>query len=68
MRDYVIGGYQCHMAAKASVLVDEDHDKLLTLYWLPKLLKRPCTSRLLLIQVRVLLVSRLYFNFLSHCH
>ena len=34
-----------HMAAKFGVFVDEDHSKLPTLYWLPKLHKRPYKSR-----------------------
>ena len=29
------------MVAKLGVFVDADHCKVLTLYWLPKLLKRP---------------------------
>ena len=29
------------MAAKFGLFVDEDHSKLSTLYWLPKLHKRP---------------------------
>ena len=33
------------MAAKFGLFVDEDHSKLLTLYWLPKLHKRPYKSR-----------------------
>ena len=33
------------MAAKFGVFVDEDHSKLPTLYWLPKLHKRPYKSR-----------------------
>ena len=33
------------MAAKFGVLVDEDHSKLPSLYWLPKLHKRPYKSR-----------------------
>ena len=32
------------MAAKFGVFVDEDHSKLPTLYWLPKLHKRPYKS------------------------
>ena len=35
----------CHMAAKFGLYVDEDHSKLPTLYWLPKLHKRPYKSR-----------------------
>ena len=33
------------MAAKFGLFVDEDHSKLSTLNWLPKLHKRPYTSR-----------------------
>ena len=33
------------MAAKFGLLVDENHSKFPTLYWLPKLLKRPYKSR-----------------------
>ena len=33
------------MAAKFGVFVEEDHSKLHTLYWLPKLHKRPYKSR-----------------------
>ena len=33
------------MAAKFGFFVDEDHSKLPTLYWLPKLHKRPHKSR-----------------------
>ena len=32
------------MVAKFGVFVDEDHSMLLTLYWLPKLYKRPYKS------------------------
>ena len=33
------------MADKFGVFVDEDHSKLPTIYWLPKLHKRPYKSR-----------------------
>ena len=33
------------MAAKFELFVDENHSKLPTLYWLPKLHKRPYKSR-----------------------
>ena len=33
------------MTAKFGLFVDEDHSKLPTLYWLPKLHKRPYKSR-----------------------
>ena len=36
------------MAAKFGVFVDEDHSKLPTIYWLPKLHKRPYKSRFML--------------------
>ena len=58
---FVIDKQRCHMASKFGVFVDEDYSKLPTLYWLPKLHKRPYKSRLLLIQVHVLLPSCLYF-------
>ena len=37
--------HRCHMAAKFGLFVDEDHSKLPTLYWLPKLHKQPYKSR-----------------------
>ena len=37
----VIDRHRCHMVAKFGVSVDEDHNKLPTLYWLPKLRRRP---------------------------
>ena len=36
----VVDRHRCHLAAKFGVFVDEDHSKLPTLYWLPKLNKR----------------------------
>ena len=53
--------HQCGMAAKFDVFVNEDHSKLPTLYWLPKLRKQPYIRVLLLILVHVLLLSCLYF-------
>ena len=41
---YVVDRHRCHMAAKFGVFVDEDHSKLPTLYWLPKLHKIPYKS------------------------
>ena len=41
----VVNSHRCHTAAKFGVFVDEDHSKLPTLYWLPKLHKRPYQSR-----------------------
>ena len=43
------------MAAKFGVFVDEDHSKLPTLYWLPKLQKDPISHVVLLILTHVLL-------------
>ena len=40
----LIGIDASHMAAKFGLFVDEDHGKLPTLYWLPKLHKRPYES------------------------
>ena len=41
----IVDRHRCHMAAKFWVFVDEDHSKLPTIYWLPKLHKRPYKSR-----------------------
>ena len=41
---YIVDRHRCHMAAKFGLFVDEDHSKLPTLYWLPKLHKRPYKS------------------------
>ena len=40
----IVDRHRCHMAAKFGLFVDEDHSKLPTLYWLPKLHKRPYKS------------------------
>ena len=40
----IVDRHRCHMAAKFGLFVDDDHSKLLTLYWL-KLYKRPYKSR-----------------------
>ena len=41
---FMIRGQLYHMAAKICVFVDEEHSKLSTLYWLPKLHKCPYKS------------------------
>ena len=41
----VVDRYRYHMTTEFGVFVDEDHRKLPTLYWLPKLHKRPYKSR-----------------------
>ena len=41
----IVDKHRCHMAAKFGLFVDEDHSKLLTLYWLPKLHKQHYKSR-----------------------
>ena len=54
------------MAAKFGEFVNEDHSKLPTIYWLPKLHKRPYKSRcFLLILVHVQLMSSLFFRLLA---
>ena len=40
----VFARHRWHIAAKFVVFVDEKHDKLPPLYWLPKLHKRPHES------------------------
>ena len=41
----IVDRHRCHMAGKFGLFVDEDHSKLPTLYWLPKLYKQPYKSR-----------------------
>ena len=41
---YVVDRHRFHMAANFGVFVIEDHSKLPTLYWFPKLHKRPYKS------------------------
>ena len=41
----IVDRHRCHMAAKFGSFVCEDRSKLPTLYWLPKLHKRPYKSR-----------------------
>ena len=53
------------MAAKFGLFVDEDHSKLSTLYWLPKLHKRSYKSHLLLVLEHVQLLSCLFFYLLA---
>ena len=46
---------------KFGLFVDEDHSKIPTLYWLPKLHKWPYKSRFIAILVHVQLLSCLFF-------
>ena len=62
---YFIEKYRCHVVAKFCVFVDVDPCKLSTLYWLPKLHKKPIIRNLLLILVCVLLHSCLCFRRLA---
>ena len=41
----IVDRHRFHMAAKFGVFVDEDHSRLPTIYWLPKLHKWPYKSR-----------------------
>ena len=45
MRRISLIRHRCHMAAKFGLFADEDHSMLPSLYWLPKLHKRPYKSR-----------------------
>ena len=61
-KTYVVDRHRCHRAAKFEVFVDEDHSRLLSLYWLHKLQKRLYKSRvLLLILVHAQLLICLFF-------
>ena len=49
----VVDGHGCHTALYFGVKAKETHDKVPTLYWLPKLHKNPKHQDLLLILVLV---------------
>ena len=61
----IVDRQRCNMAAKCGLAVDEDHSKLPTLYWLPKLHERPYKSRLLTILVHAQLLSCQFFWLLA---
>ena len=49
----IVDGHGCHSALLFGVKAKENQDKVPTLYWLPKLLKKPIKQDLLLILVLV---------------
>ena len=49
----IVDGYGCHTALHFGVKAKENQDKVPTLYWLPKLHKKPIKQDLLLILVLV---------------
>ena len=53
------------MPAKFGLFVDEDHSKLPTLYWLPKLHGRPISHVLLLTLVHVRTTTELSILFMK---
>ena len=62
------------MASKFGIFVDEDHSKLPTLYWIPKLHKRPYKSRFIAnfssyttieLSIFFLLLVKIYFGILK---
>ena len=55
----IVDRHRCHMAAMFELFADEDHSKLPTLYWLPKLHNWPFSHVLLLVHVQLL--SCLFF-------
>ena len=57
----IVDRHRFRIAAKSGLFVDEDHSKLHTLYWLPKLHKGPINRVLLLILVHVQQLSCLFF-------
>ena len=57
----VVNGHCNHLALKFSVCVKERQDRLPTMYWLPKLHKRPYKARFIATQVLVL-----QLNFLNY--
>ena len=53
------------MTAKFGLFVDEDHSKLPTLYWLPKLHKQPYKSRLIANSRACITTECLFFDLLA---
>ena len=49
----IVDGHGCHTALHFDVKAKENHDKVPTLYWLPKLQPNPIKQDLLLILVLV---------------
>ena len=49
----MVDGHDCHTALHFGVKAKENQDKVPTLYWLPKLHKKPIKQDLLLIRVLV---------------
>ena len=47
----IIDGHGCHTALHFDVKAKENQDKVPTLYWLPKLLKKPIKQDILLVLV-----------------
>ena len=64
----IVSRHRCHMTTKFGVFVDEDHSKLSTLYWLPKLHKRPYKSRFIANSSLCTTTFMVYsVDFLPHC-
>ena len=65
----VVDGHGCHTALNFGVKAKENHDKVPTLYWSPKLHKKPLKQDLLLMLVLLVLASVLrytgYLNFIN---
>ena len=62
---FIVNRHRCNMAAKFGVFVDEDHSKLPTINWLPKLHYGHISLVLLLILVHVQILSCLFFLLLA---
>ena len=64
----IVDRHLFHIAANFVVFVDEDHGKFPTLYWLPKLHKRPYKSRFLANSISCTTTElSTFFEFLPHC-
>ena len=57
----VVNGHCNHLALKFSVSVKEQQDRLPTMYWLPKIHKRP--KKLDLLQTQVLVLQLNFLNY-----
>ena len=58
----IVDGNGCHTALHFGVKAKENQDKVPTLYWLPKLHKKPYKARQDLLQILVLVQQQNFLN------
>ena len=64
----VANRHRCHMTSKCGMFVDKNHDKLPTLYWLPKLHKTPYKDNINFIANSSSCITSELSKFSTVCH